>query len=258
MTPENPRRTARGAFAIFVVVSLTGTAALPAMALTPTPVDDSTAAQPATQGSAAAAPATVAAAASAAETQSLVVASAADGVTLDRASYSATTPEELAAIKAAEAERERARLAAAVTNGQLSSVTDAMPVGGGAVRRPLPHFNNFGTPYSGHRGVDYMVGAGTPISSVAEGVVIESSESGPGWGVYVKIAHNINGTSVTTLYAHMSYGTRTVQVGDRVAAGQVIGQVGSTGRAFGAHLHLEVQVNNGYVNGESWLVANGV
>ncbi|MDL5352424.1 M23 family metallopeptidase [Microbacterium sp. zg-YB36] len=230
-----------------------------------TPVEGSTAAQPtaaqptAAQPAAAGAaqtPAAVAAEAPAAQVQSLVVASATDGITLNRASYAATTPEELASIEAARAEQERARLAAAITNGQLSSVASALPVGGGVVR-PLPYFNNFGTPYAGHKGVDYMVGAGTPISSIADGVVIESSESGPGWGVYVKVAHNINGTSVTSLYAHMTYGTRTVQVGDRVAAGQVIGQVGSTGRAFGAHLHLEVQVNNGYVNGESWLVANG-
>ncbi|MFF2633217.1 M23 family metallopeptidase [Microbacterium sp. NPDC058021] len=254
-----PRVTARSALAIAVVVGLAGTAAVPAVAYTgPETEGTTTAAQPVVPGTATEA-AAAAPTAETRETQSLVVASETDGVTFDRLSYMATTPEEIARIEQAQAELERARLAAAITNGQLSSISSALPVvGAGGVRRPLPYFNNFGTPYAGHKGVDYMVGAGTPISAIADGVVIESSESGPGWGVYVKIAHNINGTSVTTLYAHMTYGTRTVQVGDRVTAGQVIGQVGATGRAFGTHLHLEVQVNNSYVNGESWLVSNGL
>ncbi len=260
-TPGSGRRTLHTAFAVTVVMGLAGTTAMPAAAVA-LPVVSDTAAQPAdtsvdsdaTEGTTSLVAASKAVAAE--ETQSLVVASESEGVTLDRLSYAATTPEEIEAVKQAEAEAERARLAAAISNGQLASVSAAIPAGGGVVR-PLPYFNNFGTPYAGHRGVDYMVAAGTPIYSVADGVVIESSESGPGWGVYVKIAHNINGVSVTTLYAHMTYGTRTVQVGDRVSAGQVIGQVGETGRAFGAHLHLEVQVNNGYVNGESWLIANG-
>ena len=90
----------------------------------------------------------------------------------------------------------------------------------------------------------------------ADGTVVASSESGPGWGVYVKIAHNIGGTSVTSLYAHMDWGTRRVSVGEKVSAGQLIGQVGDTGRANGTHLHLEIRVNGGYANAESWLQAN--
>ncbi|MCR2793605.1 M23 family metallopeptidase [Microbacterium sp. zg.Y625] len=263
-TPGSARRTVHVVFAVSVVVSLAGTTAIPAMAVTTQDMSD-TAARPldtSVELDAADGTTSLVAASEAdapRETQSLVVASQSDGVALDRLSYAATTPEEIAAVKQAEeaaAQAERARLAAAITNGQLAAVSAAIPAGGGVVR-PLPYFDNFGTPYAGHRGVDYMVAAGTPISSVADGVVIESSESGPGWGVYVKVAHNINGVSVTTLYAHMTYGSRTVQVGDRVVAGQVIGQVGETGRAFGAHLHLEVQVNNGYVNGESWLIAHG-
>ena len=126
----------------------------------------------------------------------------------------------------------------------------------GSVVRPLPYFNNFGEPYAGHKGTDYMVDRGTPIYSIADGVVVASSENGPGWGVYVKIAHNIGGNTVTSLYAHMSYGTRRVVVGDTVRAGQIIGQVGDTGRAFGTHLHLEIYVNGSWTNAEDFLVAN--
>lgn len=193
--------------------------------------------------------------------QSLVVASSVEDTALQRETYSATTPEEIETKKAEELAIARAKAAAEARAASYATVLPAsVPLvapGTGEVRRPLPYFDNFGTPYAGHRGVDYMVAAGTPIYSVAEGTVVESSENGPGWGVYVKIAHNIGGTSVTTLYAHMTYGTRAVSVGDHVAAGQMIGQVGATGRASGTHLHLEVVVSGSYVNGESWLVANG-
>lgn len=190
--------------------------------------------------------------------QSLVVASEMTPATLDRGVYSATTPEEIRQKKAEEAAAEA--LARRISSGSsAASFSAAIPLvapGSGIVRRPLMAFNNFGAPYAGHRGTDYMADRGTPIYSVAEGTVVASTESGPGWGVYVKIAHNINGTSVTSLYAHMDYGTRAVQVGDTVSAGQLIGQVGDSGRAYGTHLHLEVVTDGAYVNAESWLVAN--
>ncbi|MDJ1113100.1 M23 family metallopeptidase [Microbacterium dauci] len=193
--------------------------------------------------------------------QSLVVASEATPEALERGGYSATTPEEIQEKKDKEAAEAAAKaaLAARLSSGSTTSFSSAVPLvapGSGIVRRPLAHFNNFGTPYAGHKGTDYMVGSGEGIYSVADGTVVASSEAGPGWGVYVKVAHNIGGKSVTSLYAHMSYGTRRVAVGDTVSAGQLIGQVGATGRANGSHLHLEIRVNNGYVNAESWLQAN--
>lgn len=190
--------------------------------------------------------------------QSIVVGSEATPAALDRSGFTATTPEEIQKKKDEEAAAEAlARRISA--NSAAASFTGAIPLvapGSGLVRRPLMSFDNFGTPYAGHRGTDYMVAGGTPIYSVADGTVVASTESGPGWGVYVKVAHNINGTSVTSLYAHMTYGTRAVQVGDTVTAGQLLGQVGDTGRAFGTHLHLEVVVDGAYVNAESWLAAN--
>lgn len=209
---------------------------------------------------------------SADDAQSLVVASEGSPETLERGGYSATTPEEIEAAKAKKAAEEAAkaalaaRLAAASaarsssnsssTSSSFSSSVPLVAPGSGTVRRPLAHFNNFGRPYAGHKGTDYMVGRGEPIYAVADGTVVASSESGPGWGVYVKIAHNIGGTSVTSLYAHMDWGTRRVSVGEKVSAGQLIGQVGDTGRANGTHLHLEIRVNGGYTNAESWLQAN--
>lgn len=196
--------------------------------------------------------------------QSLVVASEATPEALQRETYSATTAEEVQAKKDEEAEKAAlaARLAAAAKAAASSSSSSyssgPLPetiAPAGSVVRPLPYFDHFGTPYAGHKGTDYMVARGTPIYSIADGVVVASTESGPGWGVYVKIAHNIGGQSVTTLYAHMGYGTRRVSVGERVSAGQIIGQVSDTGRAYGTHLHLEIVVNGAY-QFESWLAAN--
>lgn len=192
--------------------------------------------------------------------QSLVVASEATPEALDRDSYSATTPEEIEKKKQEEAAKKAlaARIASQASSAS-ASVNTAVPLtiaASGDVVRPLTSFNSFGTPYAGHKGTDYMAGRGTPIYSIADGVVVASSESGPGWGVYVKIAHNIGGKSVTSLYAHMSYGTRRVTVGQTVSAGQLIGQVGDSGRAYGTHLHLEVVVGGAYQNAESWLQAN--
>jgi murein DD-endopeptidase MepM/ murein hydrolase activator NlpD len=72
------------------------------------------------------------------------------------------------------------------------------------------------------------------------------------------IDHVINGQAVSTLYPHMTYGTRAVQVGQKVSAGQIIGQVGSTGRSTANHLHLEVKINGSLVDPMAWLRANGV
>ena len=192
--------------------------------------------------------------------QSLVVASEATPAALARGGYSATTPEEIQAKKDEEAAKAAAaaRIAATAASDS-SSYTGAIAetiAPAGSVVRPLTSFNNFGTPYAGHKGTDYMADRGTPIYAIADGVVVASDEDGPGWGVYVKIAHNIGGQSVTSLYAHMLYGSRRVTVGETVSAGQLIGQVSDTGRAFGTHLHLEIYVNGSWVDPEGWLVAN--
>ncbi|WP_241965199.1 M23 family metallopeptidase [Microbacterium telephonicum] len=234
---------ARSFFTVAAVAGLVATVAIPAFAATRTdPAEAVTIQQVAADNA-----------------QSLVVASEASPAAFDRGGYSATTPEEIAKTKAEEAAK--AALAARVASNAASSAayTGAIAqsiAASGEVVRPLTHFDNFGAPYAGHKGIDYMVGRGTPIYAIADGVVVASTENGPGWGVYVKIAHNIGGTSVTSLYAHMLYGSRTVQVGDTVTAGQLIGQVSDTGRAYGTHLHLEIYVNGAWANAESWLQAN--
>src|SRR5262249_46928729 len=95
-----------------------------------------------------------------------------------------------------------------------------------------------------HTGVDWAAPRGTPIYASGNGIVMTAGwESG--YGKYVKIKHT-NGYE--TAYAHMSGFARGIQPGTRVRQGQIIGYVGSTGLATGAHLHYEILVNNRFVD----------
>ncbi|MDF1480390.1 M23 family metallopeptidase [Leifsonia sp. H3M29-4] len=94
-----------------------------------------------------------------------------------------------------------------------------------------------------HSGLDMNPGVGTPVQAIADGVVSEASDGGNSYGVYVVIDHVIDGQKVSSLYAHMLSGSRTLNVGDRVTVAQTVGLVGSTGLSTGAHLHFEVRLN---------------
>lgn len=203
---------------------------------------------------------------SAPDNQSLVVASDATAEGLDRSSYSATTAEEIqkkkdeeAAAAAAAAAAERARQAASTAGSSVSNVDLTMTApGSGQVRWPLTSYIlGRGLWDSGyHQGVDLLAPGGQPIFAAAAGVVKVSSESYGGYGVGIVIEHVINGQKVSTTYGHMTYGTRQVQAGDTVAAGQLIGLVGSTGSSTANHLHFEVHINGSVVDPYAWLQQN--
>lgn len=107
-----------------------------------------------------------------------------------------------------------------------------------------------------HDGVDFNPGAGTPVMSIADGVVVLATESGGGLGVNVEVQHNIDGQLITSSYAHMQYGSLAVSVGQQVVAGQQVGLVGSTGQSTGPHLHLEMFGADGVrFDGFAWLHA---
>jgi murein DD-endopeptidase MepM/ murein hydrolase activator NlpD len=95
-----------------------------------------------------------------------------------------------------------------------------------------------------HKGVDFAARSGTPIYAAGDGVV-EKASWFAGYGNYVKIRHN--GTYATA-YGHMSRYGKGIRPGTRVAQGQVIGYVGSTGRSTGPHLHFEVHKSGTQVN----------
>ena len=93
-----------------------------------------------------------------------------------------------------------------------------------------------------HKGTDYGAPAGTPIRTVAEGVVSFAGRKG-GYGNYVVIQHP---DKAATAYAHL--GRIDVRVGQRVQQGQIIGTVGSTGTATGPNLHFEYLVKGVQTN----------
>lgn len=88
-----------------------------------------------------------------------------------------------------------------------------------------------------HEGLDFTAEAGTPIYAAARGIVAQAEQM-PDYGNIVKIDH---GDGLETRYAHAS--RLLVKAGDRVERGQLIAEVGNTGRSTGAHLHFEVRLN---------------
>ncbi|HEU4808214.1 MAG TPA: M23 family metallopeptidase [Homoserinimonas sp.] len=106
-----------------------------------------------------------------------------------------------------------------------------------------------------HEGDDIFPGYGTPIYSIAAGVVVTASGDGA-YGNHVVVEHVIDGQMVTSLYAHMAPGTMAVSVGQQVGVGQHLGGVGETGNAQGAHLHFEIRPGGGAaVPPYAWLAA---
>lgn len=95
--------------------------------------------------------------------------------------------------------------------------------------------------YRPHHGVDYAAPAGTPVSSIGDGVVIKKAYQANGAGYYLKIKHN---ATYTTSYMHLQGYAKGIAEGVRVKQGQVIGYVGSTGIATGPHLDFRVYKND--------------
>ena len=90
----------------------------------------------------------------------------------------------------------------------------------------------------GHTGIDLGASAGTPIQAALGGSVRLVRHSTTGYGYHVVVDH---GGGFATLYAHCS--KILVYEGQEVSAGEIIAQVGSTGRSTGNHLHFEVMLN---------------
>ncbi|WP_028028542.1 M23 family metallopeptidase [Gemmobacter nectariphilus] len=93
-----------------------------------------------------------------------------------------------------------------------------------------------------HAGTDFAAGRGTPIYTTGDGVVIKAGWHS-GYGKAVIVRHDFG---IETLYAHMS--EIRVKEGQRVSRGDRIGDMGSTGRSTGTHLHYEVRVGGKPVN----------
>jgi murein DD-endopeptidase MepM/ murein hydrolase activator NlpD len=98
--------------------------------------------------------------------------------------------------------------------------------------------------WKAHPAIDYAAPTGTPIKSVGDGVIIKKGYTS-GNGNYIKIRHN---SSYETMYLHMKGFAKNISQGKRVAQGQTIGYVGSTGLATGPHLCFRMFKNGSPVN----------
>jgi murein DD-endopeptidase MepM/ murein hydrolase activator NlpD len=100
-----------------------------------------------------------------------------------------------------------------------------------------------------HTGLDFRAASGDPVRATANGKVTSSGWAG-GYGRMVEIDH---GNGLSTRYGHLS--EINVRVGDTVKIGQIIGEVGSTGRSTGPHLHYETRIDGEAVDPQKFLRA---
>jgi murein DD-endopeptidase MepM/ murein hydrolase activator NlpD len=101
-----------------------------------------------------------------------------------------------------------------------------------------------------HEGIDFLADSGSSISAAAGGVVVFAGFH-PQYGYMIDIDH---GNDLVTRYAHQS--KLFVKEGDVVQRGRKIGEVGSTGRSTGPHLHFEVRYRGAAQNPSRFLVSN--
>lgn len=122
---------------------------------------------------------------------------------------------------------------------RLASIPRGLPVNGyitdgfGMRRNP---FNGEGREV--HEGLDIAVDFGTPVAATADGLVIYAAPHA-GYGNLVIVYHS-NG--ITSRYGHLS--RISVEAGQRVKRGDQVGNVGSTGRSTGPHVHYEIREND--------------
>lgn len=142
----------------------------------------------------------------------------------------------------AEIKREQKDLGRAVTYYEAENAWRngfIVPVEG----RISGHFGNQrvfnGVPKNPHTGTDIAAPEGTPVRASGDGTVLLSGKDYFYTGNMVVIDH---GYGLQTIYAHLQ--KATVKKGDAVKKGDVIGYVGKTGRATGAHLHWGASLNN--------------
>jgi murein DD-endopeptidase MepM/ murein hydrolase activator NlpD len=101
-------------------------------------------------------------------------------------------------------------------------------------------------PFSGegamHTGLDISAPTGTPVHVTADGIVLHAGWNG-GYGRCVIVDH---GNGYQTWYGHLS--RMDVIEGQEIRQGEILGEVGSSGRSTGSHLHYEVRIHSTPVN----------
>ncbi|MFC6791515.1 M23 family metallopeptidase [Methylobacterium komagatae] len=141
---------------------------------------------------------------------------------------------------------------------RLRQLVDELPL-----RKPLagsvslsspfgPRLDPFTRGLALHTGLDFKAESGEPARATAPGVITEAEWAG-GYGNMVGIDH---GHGLATRFGHLA--RIAVRPGQRVAAGEIIGYVGSTGRSTGSHLHYETRIEGEPVDPQRFLDAGRV
>lgn len=120
---------------------------------------------------------------------------------------------------------------------------------------PLPDKTRISVEYiqDTHKGIDMAAPTGTDILAAADGVVLFAGwHDFYGWTVVLGHGNDSDERPLMTLYAHMD-GEPPVLMGQVVSAGQVIGQVGTTGNSTGPHLHFAMLLDGTAVAPQPWL-----
>ena len=187
-------------------------------------------------------------------------------VTVDRDGYTVTKPAVKPVITKTTTST-NSSTAAAGSTAAVAPTGTIVNTGAGDIRWPIAGSIRVSSPFgprlapcgacsSIHQGADITPGAGTPIGAVAAGSV-RISGTHPEYGQYVIIDHQIDGQTISTLYAHMIFGSSPLHAGQSVAVGQLVGLVGNTGASTGAHLHLQVMLGGTTpIDPIAWLTTN--
>jgi murein DD-endopeptidase MepM/ murein hydrolase activator NlpD len=134
-------------------------------------------------------------------------------------------------------------------------IEDYSSLGRGRFIWPVPQFYKVSSHFGQrgrrhHDGIDIPAPQGTSILAVDHGVVVYSDNGIRGYGNMIVIAHQ---DEIYTVYAHNK--KNFVSKGDEIKKGQLIAQVGNTGRSTGPHLHFEIRVKNKVRNPAQYLSA---
>ncbi len=136
-----------------------------------------------------------------------------------------------------------------VDQGNLLAHTPAIRPARGMV---TSRFGSRVSPFTGqsefHEGLDIANSYGTPVTAAANGTVTYADAKGA-WGNMIMVSH---GHGMVTCYAHLSKFLK--KPGDTVRRGEIIGEIGATGRTTGPHLHYEVRLNGTPVNPEKYIL----
>jgi len=140
-------------------------------------------------------------------------------------------------------------------SGRYLELLKKTPLGQPVNGRIGSGFGHRSDPFSGkeafHSGIDFEGSIGSRVVATADGVVAEVTFDKGGYGNFVRIRH---GNGYETLYAHLH--KPEIRSGETVKRGQLIGQLGNTGRSTGPHVHYEILLNGQPINPAKYIAAS--